>query len=114
MEAVDEAQFIQLAGEALDLLQEELGELLDNVIIAVEDEHPEEDLFGLYEGVPLTERGHFEEPMLPDQITLYRLTLCDAVADLDELREEVAITVIHEVAHHFGIEDDRLHELGWG
>lgn len=113
MEAISETEFEQLVGEALDTLPEELGQLLDNVVILVEDEHPEEDLLGLYEGLPLTER-EFSDTLMPDRITIYRLPLCEESDDLDDLRKEVTITVVHEVAHHFGIDDDALHELGWG
>ncbi len=113
MEAISEAEFEQLVGEALDTLPEELGQLLDNVVILVEDEHPEEDLLGLYEGLPLTER-EFSDTLMPDRITIYRLPLCEESADIDELRDEVTITVVHEIAHHFGIDDEALHELGWG
>lgn len=113
VEPVDEAFFEQLAGEALDLLPDDLLALLDNVVILVEDAHPSEDLLGLYEGVPHTERDDYGGLELPDRITLYRLALCDYAPDLEALREEVTVTVVHEVAHHFGIDDDRLHELGW-
>ncbi len=113
MEAISEAEFEQLVGEALDTLPDELGQLLDNVVILVEDEHPEEDLLGLYEGLPLTER-EFSDTLMPDRITIYRLPLCEESADIDELRDEVTITVVHEIAHHFGIDDEALHELGWG
>ncbi len=113
MEPIDEARFEQLAGEALDAIPDELGPLLDNVIVVVEDRHPEEDLLGLYEGIPLTERDDYGDMALPDRITLYRLPLCEVSRDLDELRDEVTVTVVHEIAHHFGIDDDRLHELGW-
>lgn len=113
MEAISETEFEQLVGEALDTLPEELGQLLDNVVILVEDEHPEEDLLGLYEGLPLTER-EFSDTLMPDRITIYRLPLCEESDDLDDLRKEVTITVVHEIAHHFGIDDDALHELGWG
>jgi predicted Zn-dependent protease with MMP-like domain len=114
MEPLDEQRFEDLVGEALDQLPEELGRLLDNVVILVEDEHPEEELLGLYEGIPLTEREEYGDMALPDRIILYRLALCHHSDDLAHLREEVLITVVHEVAHHFGIDDDRLHELGWG
>ncbi|MEM9563969.1 MAG: metallopeptidase family protein [Actinomycetota bacterium] len=113
MEPIDEATFERHVGAALDQLPEELGRLLDNVVILVEDEHPEEDLLGLYEGIPLTERGDYGDLVLPDRITLYRLALCDYAEDPDHLTEEILVTVVHEVAHHFGIDDDRLHELGW-
>ena len=114
MQPIDEHRFETLVGEALDQLPEALGELLDNVVVMVDDRHPDEDLLGLYEGVPLTARDDYGDMVLPDRITLYRLALCEEVDDLDELRDEVLITVVHEVAHHFGIDDDRLHELGWG
>ena len=113
MPPLDERHFEQLVAAALDELPEDLGRLLDNVVILVEDEHPDEDLLGLYEGIPLTDRDDYGDLALPDRITLYRLPLCDHADDLDHLREEIRITVIHEVAHHFGIDDDRLHQLGW-
>ena len=99
--------------EALDALPEPLAELMDNVVVLIEDANPEEELLGLYEGVPHTERDDYGGMVLPDRITLYRLTLCDFVEDLDHLAEEVLVTVVHELAHHFGIDDERLHELGW-
>lgn len=114
VQPIDEPQFEQIAGEALDALPEELGRLLDNVIVTIEDRNEEEDLLGLYEGIPLTERDDYGDLALPDRITLYRLALCDACQDLEELKHEVLVTVVHEIAHHFGIDDDRLHELGWG
>ena len=71
-------------------------------------------LLGLYEGTPLTERGQWYSGVLPDRITIYRLPILRMCADDQDVVDEVRITVIHEVAHHFGIDDDRLHELGWG
>jgi predicted Zn-dependent protease with MMP-like domain len=114
VDAIALDRFEQLTADALDQLPDGLGSLLDNVVIMVEDEHPDEDLLGLYEGTPLTERGDYGDLSLPDRITLYRLALCDMADDLDHLQDEILITVVHEVAHHFGIDDDRLHELGWG
>jgi predicted Zn-dependent protease with MMP-like domain len=105
--------FDALVGDALDALPDSILGLLDNVVILTEDEHGEEDLLGLYEGVPRTERGDYGGLELPDRITLFRLTLCDHCDDLDHLREEVMVTVVHELAHHLGIDDDRLAELGW-
>jgi len=99
--------------EAMDGLPPELGTLLRNVVVLVDDEPPEPGLLGLYEGVPLTARGTTYAGVLPDRITIYRLPLCRLCRDEDELRHEVGVTVVHEVAHHFGIGDDRLHELGW-
>ncbi|MEM7275998.1 MAG: metallopeptidase family protein [Actinomycetota bacterium] len=114
MTPLDLPAFERLVGDALDELPDQLGRLLDNVVIMVEDQHPEEDLYGLYEGIPLTERGEYGDLALPDRITLYRIPLCLDSDDLEMLQEEVLVTVVHEVAHHFGIDDDTLHELGWG
>ncbi len=91
----------------------ELGRLIRNVVLLVEDEPPEPGLLGLYEGVPLTRRDSYYAGVLPDRITIFRGPLCRFSRDLAELAHEVRVTVVHEVAHHFGIDDDRLHELGW-
>jgi predicted Zn-dependent protease with MMP-like domain len=107
------ARFEQLVSDALDSLPPELGRLMRNVAVVVEDEPEEEGLFGLYEGVPLTERGEWYAGVLPDRISIYRVPICRACATEAEVIEEVRITVVHEVAHHFGIDDDRLDELGW-
>jgi predicted Zn-dependent protease with MMP-like domain len=99
---------------ALDLLPPQLAQALDNVAVVVEDEHPEDpDLFGLYEGVPLTERSSQDSGRLPDRITIYRLPLEETFADPAELEDEIRITVLHELAHYFGIDEDRLVELGY-
>ena len=109
-------EFEDAVRDALDEIPEELAEQMDNVVVLVEDDPPPDDpeLLGLYEGVPLTERGEFwAAGALPDRITIYRhptLALCES---RDEVVEEVAVTVVHEIAHHFGIDDERLHELGW-
>ena len=107
-------RFDELVSDALDLIPAKLAAAIDNVVVLVEGRHPDEpDLLGLYEGVALTERDSTYAGALPDTITIYRdalLQMCDSEADVVE---EVAITVIHEIAHHFGIDDDRLHELGW-
>jgi predicted Zn-dependent protease with MMP-like domain len=108
-------QFELLVSDALDTIPPELTAAMDNVVVLVEDRHPEEpDLLGLYEGVALTERTSDYGGVLPDRITLYQDAICDICADLDEVVHEVAVTVVHEVAHHFGIGEDELHELGWG
>lgn len=108
-------RFEELVGEALDELPTELVRAMDNVVVLVEERHPEEpELLGLYDGVALTERASDYGGVLPDRITLYRGALAEMCADEDELREEVAVTVVHEVAHHFGIDDETLHRLGWG
>ncbi len=108
-------RFDELVADALDLIPAELAAAMDNVVILVEDRHPEDpELFGLYEGVALTERDSDYVGSLPDAITIYRDALLDVCDSDEELVEEVAITVIHEIAHHFGIDDHRLEELGWG
>ncbi len=111
---VDRLRFERLVSDALDSLPPELGVLMDNVAVVIEDAHPHEDLLGLYEGVPLTERDDYGGLVMPDKVTLYRLPLCAISRDIEELVEEIAVTVVHEIAHHFGIDDDVLHQLGWG
>ncbi len=111
------ADFEAAVSEALDLLPVELANLMDNVVVLVEDTPPPEvgtDLLGLYDGTPLTERDGGYTGVLPDRITIYRLPILGICETRDQVIDEVRITVIHEVAHHFGIDDDRLHELGWG
>jgi predicted Zn-dependent protease with MMP-like domain len=98
---------------ALDLLPPHLAAALRNVAVVVEDEHPEDpDLFGLYEGVPLPERGDMAGS-LPDRIAIYRLPLEEEFPDPAELEEEIRITVLHELGHYFGLDEDRLAELGY-
>jgi predicted Zn-dependent protease with MMP-like domain len=99
---------------ALDELPPHLARALENLAVVVEDEHPDDpDLFGLFQGVPLTERSSAEPPGPPNKISIYRLPLEDAFPHPDDLREEIRITVLHELAHYFGIEEDRLLELGY-
>ena len=113
--------FYGLVERALDGLPPELSGLLDNVAIVVEDwpdrsqaaEGRGEVLYGLYEGVPLTERGEHYYGVLPDRITIFRGSL-ERDFGADELEEQVRITVVHEVAHFFGFGEERLEELGWG
>jgi predicted Zn-dependent protease with MMP-like domain len=108
-------RFDELVSDALDLIPPELAAAIDNVVVLVEDRDPDEpDLLGLYHGVALTERDSWYAGSLPDTITIYRDALLEVCEDEAEVVDEVAITVIHEIAHHFGIDDDRLHELGWG
>lgn len=104
-----------MVSEALDTIPAELARMLDNVVIVVEDDGPADDpeLLGLYSGTPLTERGSWYAGHLPDRITIFRLPTLAICDTLDDVVEEVQITVVHEVAHHFGIDDDRLHALGW-
>ncbi len=109
-------RFEELVAEALDEVPQELLSLMDNVVVLVEDD-PEDgrhDLLGLYEGYALTKRGWLYGGVLPDRITIFRnptLRICETEEDVID---EVATTVVHEIAHHFGIDDKRLHELGWG
>lgn len=113
---MDRGRFEELVGEALDEVPPQLQRLMDNVVVLVEDDPPpdEPDLLGLYEGHALTERGVDYSGVLPDRITIYRRTILAVCDTEDDVVEEVAITVVHEIAHHFGIDDKRLHELGWG
>lgn len=111
---ISQARFEQLVGDALDALPDELARLIDNVVVIVEDRHEVEDLLGLYEGFPLTERGDYGGMVMPDRVTIFRLPILETCATVDEVVEEVLVTVVHELAHHFGIDDDMLHELGWG
>ena len=110
---VGEAEFEELVADALDELPESLAAMVDNLVVVVEDRHPSEDLLGLYEGVPLTERDDYGGFAMPDRVTIYRLPICELCDTRDDVVEEVLVTVVHEVAHHFGIDDDELHELGW-
>jgi predicted Zn-dependent protease with MMP-like domain len=102
--------------DALDSIPPDLTRIMENVVVLVEDNAPDDDpdLLGLYDGVPLTERdGWWAAGSLPDRITIFRnptLRLCDS---REEVVDEVRVTVVHEIAHHFGIDDERLHKLGW-
>ncbi|MEV4714600.1 MULTISPECIES: metallopeptidase family protein [unclassified Micromonospora] len=108
-------RFEELVGEALDEVPEELLALMSNVVILVEDDPPPgEDLLGLYEGHALTERGWDYAGVLPDRILIYRNPILRICHSDEDVVDEVAVTVVHEIAHHFGIDDARLHELGWG
>jgi predicted Zn-dependent protease with MMP-like domain len=108
-------RFEELVGEALDTIPPELAAAMDNVVVLVDDRHPDDpQLLGLYEGVALTERTSDYGGVLPDRITVYREAILDVCDDEDDVVREVAVTVVHEVAHHFGVDEDTLHELGWG
>lgn len=108
-------QFEYLVADALDNVPEALTRLMDNVVILVEDEAPgEAELLGLYDGVALTSRGHEYGGVLPDRIFIYRLPTLRICDTEEQVVSEVATTVVHEIAHHFGIDDARLHDLGWG
>ena len=109
-------RFEELVAEALDTIPPEIADLMDNVAIFVDDDAPPDDpdLLGLYEGTPLTERdGWYAAGTLPDRISIYRNPTLDTCDTEEDVVEEVRITVVHEIAHHFGIDDDRLHELGY-
>jgi predicted Zn-dependent protease with MMP-like domain len=109
-------RFEELVGDALDEVPQELLDLMDNVVILVEDDPPrgEPNLLGLYEGHALTDRGWEYAGVLPDRILIFRNPILAICHDEDDVVEEVAVTVVHEIAHHFGIDDARLHALGWG
>lgn len=108
-------RFDELVSDALDLIPAELAAALDNVVVLVEGRDAEEpELLGIYQGVALTERDWSYAGSLPDTITIYRDALLQICDTEEQVVNEVAITVIHEIAHHFGIDDERLHELGWG
>ena len=109
---VDEDAFGRLVEAALDSIPPELGRLMRNVAVVVEDMGASPNLLGLYHGVPLTERTSNYAGFLPDRITIYRLPIIQRCRDFNDVVESVKHTVIHEVAHHFGISDERLHELG--
>ena len=108
-------RFEELVSDALDRVPPELAELMTNVVVLVEDDPPsyDPDLLGLYDGTPLTERDSTYAGVLPDRILIFRNPTLDMCESEEEVVEEVHITVVHEIAHHFGIDDDRLHELGY-
>lgn len=110
---VDPARFEEMVGEALDGLPEEIGRLMSNVAVTVEHDPGPPGLLGLYEGIPLTSRTTGYAGVLPDRITIYRLAICAVCETERKVVEEVRRTVVHEVGHHFGIDDARLTELGW-
>jgi predicted Zn-dependent protease with MMP-like domain len=120
---MDHAEFERLVADALDSLPPDIADAMENVDVLVEDEPAPEllaglerghTLFGLYHGVPLTQRGPSSYfGAMPDRISIYKGPLTRAFRDPNDIRDEVRITVIHEIAHHFGISDARLDELGW-
>ncbi|MBW3603736.1 MAG: metallopeptidase family protein [Actinobacteria bacterium] len=110
------AAFDRAVTAGLATIPDELLAAVDNVAIVVEDDSPPDgpELLGLYEGVPLVVRdGWSDAGRLPDRITIFREPILRRCASVDEVEQQVAITVVHEIAHHFGIDDDRLHALGW-
>jgi len=114
-DSIDATEFERLVIAELDDLPDDMVDGLENVVFVTED-RPEDgslDLFGLYDGVALTERDRYGFGELPDRIILYREPLLSACDDLDELRDEIHVTLVHEIAHFYGIDDAQLHELGW-
>jgi predicted Zn-dependent protease with MMP-like domain len=108
-------EFEKLVIDELDLLPDDMVDGLDNLVFVTED-RPEDgtlDVLGLYDGVALTERGQYGFGELPDRIILYREPLMAVSADLDELKDQIHVTLVHEIAHFYGIDDEQLHELGW-
>jgi predicted Zn-dependent protease with MMP-like domain len=110
---VDEDTFGVLVEAALDSIPDSLRKRMRNVLVAVENEGFSPNLLGLYQGIPLTSRTTSYVGVLPDQITIYRLPIIRRCRTPEDVINKVRVTVVHEVAHHFGIDDDRLHELGW-
>jgi predicted Zn-dependent protease with MMP-like domain len=116
MDDLTEDEFEALVVDELDALPDDMIDGLDNVVFVTEA-RPEDgslDLLGLYDGVALTERGQYGFGELPDRIILYREPLLDVSADLEELKDQIHVTLVHEIAHFYGIDDEQLHELGWG
>ncbi|HAM25344.1 MAG TPA: hypothetical protein DCP11_01185 [Microbacteriaceae bacterium] len=116
MDALTPDEFERLVIAELDLLPDDMVDGLENVVFVTET-RPEDgslDLLGLYQGVALTERGNYGFGELPDRIVLFREPLLSVSADLDELKEQIHVTLVHEIAHFYGIDDDELHDLGWG
>jgi predicted Zn-dependent protease with MMP-like domain len=113
MVEVDRYRFAEMVEQAVDGLPPDLAALLRNVGIVIADRSDDPRLLGLYEGIPLTERSSDYSAALPDRITIYREAICAYCATESDVVVEVRRTVVHEVGHHFGIDDDRLHELGW-
>ncbi|MFC5813620.1 metallopeptidase family protein [Nonomuraea harbinensis] len=110
---VSPERFDELVSEALDTIPPDLTRVMSNVVVTVVDDPPEPHLLGLYTGIPLTERGDWYSAVLPDRIEIYRNPICQICDTEEQVIEEVRITVVHEIGHHFGIDDARLHELGW-
>ena len=115
MQDITAEEFEKLVVDELDQLPDDMVDGLENVVFVVED-RPEDgslDLLGLYDGVAVTERGNYGFGELPDRIVLYREPLLDISEDLDELKDQIHVTLVHEIAHFYGIDDQQLHELGW-
>ena len=113
---LDDSAFDAAVDDALDKVPDQFWGLIDNVVVLIEDDPPadEPDLLGVYDGVPLTERGSDYGFVPPDRIILFRNPLKQMCDSVDELVDEIAVTVVHEIGHYFGIDDDHLDDLGWG
>ena len=116
MHSLTAEEFEKLVVDELDLLPDEMVDGLENVVFVTED-RPEDgslDLLGLYDGVDLTRRDNYGFGELPDRIILYREPLLAVASDLEDLKDQIHVTLVHEIAHFYGIDDDELHDLGWG
>jgi predicted Zn-dependent protease with MMP-like domain len=113
---MDADTFEALVGDELDRLPDDMMDGLENVVFVVEDRPADGslNLLGLYDGVALTHRGQYGFGEMPDRITIFREPLLSICDDLEELRDQVHVTLVHEIAHFFGLDDEKLHELGWG
>ena len=122
---ISHAAFEQSVENAITRLPENFREIMTNLVVLIEERPaadlldemgipPDETLFGLYTGVPLPERSVTEPPLYPDEIVIFREPLLEACRSIEDLEEEIEITVVHEVAHYLGIDDERLAELGYG
>ncbi len=111
---ISDEEFEEMVEDALARVPQQFLEALDNCAFIVEHEPPvgESSLLGLYHGVPLTGRGHYSGAM-PDTITIYQNPLVELFVTRERVREEVYRTVVHEIGHYFGMDDDELHSLGW-
>jgi predicted Zn-dependent protease with MMP-like domain len=110
---VERRRFEAMVDRALAGLPDEIVRMLANVAVVVEDTSEDPDLLGVYDGVPLTERWSDYSAVLPDRIVIYRLPICAGCDTVEEVVDEVRVTVVHELGHHLGLDDERLHELGW-
>jgi predicted Zn-dependent protease with MMP-like domain len=113
--SVSEEKFEQLVADELDRLPDDMLNGLDNVVFVIEDlpEDGSMDLLGLYDGLAVTDRGNYGFGELPDRIILFREPLVAACSTLKQLKDEIHVTLVHEIAHYYGIDDDELHRLGW-
>ncbi|KAB1645754.1 MULTISPECIES: metallopeptidase family protein [unclassified Pseudoclavibacter] len=113
---MDETRFAELVDDVFDEIPQQVIDELDNVVFVIENRPADGslDLLGEYDGLALTERDDYGMVDLPDRIVLYRESLLDVVDDEQALVEQVHITLMHEIAHYFGIDEEKLHELGWG